>query len=241
MSTRLPVKVITGLIVIGLMGVPACVKKEAQVKGKSGYTIAELEKAVELDPTKAEKLVSIIAEEVHMYPPQEIAAKCQAYALQGKFEEVFSFYADWPGKDRMIEISKKVHERHQTLECRLGPIEIRENETFGEATRVVVPVLSVKQKDLSTGEVKIVPGRKILPMIFERKQTEEGERWYLIDPSDPNYARIESTWLNLSRKKVAGSPTIILKKEDNSVLKQIVLNGEVIIESIMRLQTEGER
>jgi hypothetical protein len=163
-------------------------------------------------------------------PPHQIAVKEEAYMLMKRFEEAIPLFAsDWP--DKMMETIKKINTRFEPLEAELGPVEIRENETFDEATRVVVPFLSKKEKNLSTGKVKVLPDQEVADLLLEKQETPEGKRWLIIATLDPRYAEIESTWLNLPRKKVPRSPTIILKKEANSVVTmQIIYNGKVMSE-----------
>ncbi|MBW8039087.1 MAG: hypothetical protein FVQ85_03710 [Planctomycetes bacterium] len=179
-------------------------------------------------------LVLAIAKKPRIYPPHQIAVNCITYDFMDRIEEVFSFYADWsakgkrPGKKKTIELAKRFRfERHQPLERKIGPVEIRENETFDEATRVVVPILSVKLRNPSTGKVKVLPDHKIMDLLLEKQETPEGKRWHIISPGHPSYAEIKSTWLNLPRKKVPHSPTIIFKR---AVVIQIVSDGKVVSE-----------
>ncbi|OHB80219.1 MAG: hypothetical protein A2Z25_08450 [Planctomycetes bacterium RBG_16_55_9] len=161
--------------------------------------------------------------------PHQIAAKQKIYLLMDRYEETLSFFAaGWPGKDRdkIIEAWKKLHTLRQSLELELGPLEIREDETFDQATRLVVPVLSEKAKILSTGKVSVLPDHRLGDLLLEKQQTPEGQRWRIISPFDPNYAEIESTWLKLPRKKVPGSPRIILKK---AILMQVVSDDGKIV------------
>ena len=179
---------------------------------------------------------AIRQQEPILLPPQEIAVKSEMCFLTEGFEEALSFYAaGWPGKDKdkVIESMKIVHTRIQPLERKLGPVEIRENETFDQATRVVVPILSSKTKNLSTGKVKVLPAHKIMDLLLEKQETAEGQRWFIISPFDPNYAEIKSTWLNLPRKKVPRSPTIILKR---AIVMQIIFKGKVTKKSIVYLE-----
>ncbi len=178
-----------------------------------------------------------------LLPPHEIAVKSLTYKLMGRIEESFSFYADWPaegkrpGKEETIEAAKKMRERIQSLEYKLGPVEIRENETFDKATRVVVPLLSGKARNLTSGKVIVVPD--FVDMILEKQESAEGQQWRIIGhiaPPGPRSSEIRSAWQNLPRKKVANSPTIILKKEDNSVIMQIISNGKVTNKSIVYLE-----
>ncbi len=166
-----------------------------------------------------------------LLPPHQIAAKQKIYLLMDRYEETLSFFAPgWPGKDRdkIIEAWKYLHARRQSLEMELGPIEIRENETFDQATRLVVPVLSEKRKNLSTGKVSVLPDHELGDLLLEKQQTPEGQQWRLISYFDPSYAEIESTWLKLPRKKVPGSPTIVLKK---AIVMQIFSEkGEILSE-----------
>ncbi len=180
--------------------------------------------------------VAIRQQEPIVLPPQEIAVKSEMCFLTERFEEALSFYAaGWPSKnkDRAIESMKIVHTRSQSLERKLGPVEIRENETFDQATRVVVPILSSKTKNLSTGKVKVLPAHKIMDLLLEKQETAEGQRWFIISPFDPNYAEIKSTWLNLPRKKVPRSPTIILKR---AIVMQIIFKGKVTKKTIVYLE-----
>ncbi len=182
-------------------------------------------------------LVLASAKKARLYPPHQIAVKVCAYHLMGRIEKALSFSSDWPNKDKYIDALKTGRERYEHLEYKLGPMEIRENETFDEATLVVVPNLSMKLKNLSTD--KILPsqgGPKIADTILEKIETAEGPRWYITGPGVQGYSEIESTWLTLPRKKVADSPTIILKKEDNSVIMQIIFNGKVTNKSIVYLE-----
>jgi len=178
-------------------------------------------------------IVSVIPqEEPVLLAPQEIAVKAYAYRLMDRIEEALSFSDDWPDKDKYIDVSKKLRERYERLEHKLGPVEIRENETFDEATRVVVPNLSMTIKNRSTGEIITLPrqdGPNITETILEKRETAEGPRWYVISEGK-RYLELKSTWLNLPRKKVADSPTIILKK---AVIIQIISDGEVVSERIV--------
>lgn len=162
--------------------------------------------------------------------PQKTAVKQRIYLYMDRFKETLSFFAPgWPGKDKdkIIEVWKKVHTRRQSLELELGPLEIRENETVDKATRVVVPVLSEKVKNLSTGKVKVLPDHELGDLLLEKQQTPEGQQWRIISAFDPNYAEIESTWLKLPRKKVPGSPRIILKK---AILMQVISDDGKIVD-----------
>lgn len=184
-------------------------------------------------------LVSASAKKPHLYPPQEIAAKVCAYYLMGRIEEALSLSLDWPDKDKLIGALKRGGEHYEQLEYKLGPVEIRENETFDEATRVVVPNLSMKLKNLSTGKIIILPNQesaKIADTILEKRETAEGPRWYIIEAGIQRYDEIESTWSNLPRKKLADSPIIVLKKEDNCIIREIIYNGKVIDKSIISLE-----
>jgi hypothetical protein len=167
-------------------------------------------------------------------PPHQIAVNFTTYYLMDRIEESFSFVTDWsakgkrPGKKETIEAAKRtLIERYQLLERKLGPVEIGENETFDEATRIVVPCLSVKLRNPSTGKVQVLPDQKVMDWLLEKQETPEGKRWRIISPGHPSYPEIESTWLNLPRKKAPGSPTIILKR---AVVIQIVSDGKVVSE-----------
>ena len=176
---------------------------------------------------------AIPQDEPVLLPPQEIAAKVCAYYLMGRIEEALSFSLDWPDKDKLIDALKRGREHYEQLEYKLGPVEIRENETFDEATRVVVPNLSMKLKNLSTGKIIIVPnqeGGKIADTILEKRETAEGPRWYIVEPGVQRYDEIESTWSNLPRKKLADSPIIILKK---GIIIQTVSDDKVVSERIV--------
>lgn len=179
-------------------------------------------------------VLSVNQEAYVILPPHQIAVKEEAYTLMQRFEEALPLFApSWPGKDKdiLMKTIKIINTRIEPLEVKLGPVEIRENETFDEATRVVVPLLSKKHKNLSTGKVKVLPDQTVDDLLLEKQETPEGKRWRIIAPFDPCYAEIESTWLNLPRKKVPRSPTIILKKEANSVVTmQIISDGEVVSE-----------
>jgi len=160
--------------------------------------------------------------------PHQIAAKQKIYLYMDRFEETLSFFAaGWPGKDKdkIIEAWKYLHTRSQSLELELGPLEIRENETFDKATRLLVPVLSEKVKNLSTGKVRVLSDHELGDVILEKQQTPEGQRWRIID-FDPNFAEIKYTWLKLPRKKVPGSPRIILKK---AILMQVISDDGKIV------------
>ncbi len=173
-----------------------------------------------------------VAQEAYvLLPPHQIVVKQAISQRMCRFEEALSFIAHgWPGKDKdkIIDASKTLHTLERSLELELGPIEIRENENFDQATRVVVPTLSEKRKNLSTGKVFVLPDHKIMDFLLEKQQTPEGQQWRLISYYDPSYAEIESTWLKLPRKKVPRSPTIILK---NAIIMQIVSDkGQVLSE-----------
>jgi len=164
-----------------------------------------------------------------LLPPHQIAAKQQIYLHMDRFKETLPFFAaGWPGKDKdkIIEAWKYLHARRQSLELELGPLEIRENETFDKATRLVVPILSEKVKNLSTGKVNVLSDHELADFLLEKQQTPEGQRWRIISAFDPNYAEIESTWLKLPRKKVPGSPRIILKK---AILMQVISDDGKIL------------
>lgn len=180
------------------------------------------------------RLVLASTKKPRIYPPHQIALNYTTYYLMDRIEEAFSFVADFSaegtrrGKKEAIEAAKRtLIERHQLLERKLGPVEIRENETFDEATRAVIPCLSIKLRNQSTGKVIVVPDQRVDDWLLEKQETTEGKRWRIIYTGDPSYAEIESTWLNLPRKKVAGSPTIILKR---AVVIQVVSDGKVVSE-----------
>jgi hypothetical protein len=101
-----------------------------------------------------------------------------------------------------------------------------EKETFDQATRVVVPVLSGKTRDRSTGEVKT--DRGYASLILEKQDTADGPQWHIVSGYDPQYSQLKATWLTRPRKTVPDSPTIILKK---AVVVQIVSEDKVVSES----------
>lgn len=172
-----------------------------------------------------------------LYPPHQIAVKVCAYHLVDKIEEALSYSLDRPDKDNYIRALMTGRERYEHLEYKLGPIEIRENENLNEANRVVVPNISMKVKNRSTGEIITQPREgipKIAETVLEKRDTPEGPQWYVL--TGKQSTGIVSTWLNLPRKKVPRSPTIILKKEDNSVIMQIIFNGKITDKSIVYLE-----
>jgi hypothetical protein len=164
-----------------------------------------------------------------LLPPHEIAVKVCAYHLVDKIEEALSYSLDRPDKDNYIRALMTGREHYEHLEYKLGPIEIRENENLNEANRVVVPNISMKIKKKSTGEIITQPREgipKIAETVLEKRDTPEGPQWYVL--TGKQFAEIESTWLNLPRKKVPRSPTIIIKK---AVVMQIVSDdGKVVHE-----------
>jgi hypothetical protein len=175
-------------------------------------------------------VLAIRQQKAVVFAPHEIAIKNTTGFLMNRIEYAFSFYADWTAtnekfsKEKVIEASKRINNRIETLNRKLGPIETRENETFDEATRIVIPILSGKFRDLSTGKVGVV--RDFVEYVLEKRKTSEGQQWRIISDLDPNYAEIESTWLKLPRKKVPHSPTIIVKR---AVVLQIVSDdGKVV-------------
>jgi len=65
---------------------------------------------------------------------------------------------------------------------------------------------------------------------LEKQETAEGQQWRIIDSVDPRYSEIKSTWLNLPRKKVPGSPTIILRR---AIVMQLVSDDKVVSERVV--------
>jgi hypothetical protein len=165
-----------------------------------------------------------------LLPPHQIAAKHKISLYMNRYEETLSFLAsgdEWTrDKDKMIRSWKYLDAHKRPLEVEFGPLEIRENETFDKATRVVMPVLSEKWKDLSTGNVNVLPDHRLGDYLLVKQQTPEGQRWRIMDGFHPNYAEIEATWLKLPRKKVPGSPRIILKK---AILMQVISDDGKIV------------
>ena len=172
----------------------------------------------------------LVLNKVRLYEQHEIAVKSCTNHLLDRIEEALSLSADWPDKDKYIIALKTGRELYEYLQYTIGPLEIRENETFDKASRVVVPNLSLKMKERSTGKIISLPkqdGPNIADTILEERETAEGSRWYIITGKE--YIEMES-WLKLPRKKVAKSPTIILKK---AVAIQVVVDNEVISERIV--------
>ena len=170
-----------------------------------------------------------------MYPPQEVVAEAYPNYLLARIEEALSFSPDWPTKSRFIEGLSKWHERNEILEYKLGPLEVTENETFDKATRVAVPILSMKIRNRTTVQTVTEPEwkdgvRNIVEIVLDKRETPQGLRWYIV-AGGPAASDLESTgWLKLPRKKVADSPTIILKK---AVVVQVVSDGQVVNERII--------
>jgi hypothetical protein len=166
-----------------------------------------------------------------LLPPHDIAVKSGTHFLMDSIEESFALYADrpaeanGPGKEEAIEAAKDIRRRVQQLEWKLGPVEVRENETFRQATRVVVPVLSVIAEEVYTRNAEVVSD--VADLVLEKHETAEGQQWRIIGSMDPRYSEIKSMWLDLPRKKVPGSPTIILKR---AIVIQICSDGEVVSE-----------
>ncbi|MBM4027260.1 MAG: hypothetical protein FJ280_17920 [Planctomycetes bacterium] len=178
-------------------------------------------------------LVSAPTDKIPLRPPEEVAINAYACHLLGEIEKSLSFSHDWPGKDKYTEASKKWREHQENLEYRFGPIEIRENETLENAGRVVLPTLSMSFRNLSTGEVMTLPRPgipKIAETVLEKRETPGGPRWYIISEG-PGCAELDASgWLKLPRKKVSGSPTIVLRK---AVVVQIVFEGKVVSERVI--------
>jgi hypothetical protein len=162
-------------------------------------------------------------------PPQDIAARYNICILRGEAEKAFgSFYAGWDADPNGLAMAilgaKKMASLMQPLERTLGPVEIPENETFDKASRVVVPFLSVKARDQSTEEIKT--SAAYAPLTLERQDSNDPLQWRIVH-FDPRLPEIEKSWLNLPRKKVPRSPTIILKK---AIVMQVVSDGKVVSE-----------
>jgi hypothetical protein len=163
-------------------------------------------------------------------PPQELAVKVNAYILMGEFEiSMASCYAHWPDeartRDRWLAGAKKADSVLESLDRTLGPVEILETETLDRATRVVVPILSGKIRNRDTGEIRTVTDYSRL--ILEKQNTGDEPQWRIISSFDPRRAELKTTWLPLPRKKVPGSPTIVLKK---AVVVQTISENKMVNE-----------
>jgi hypothetical protein len=173
--------------------------------------------------------VPAVARKPRIYPPQEIATGYLAYDLFGRREGTSSSVGESLRKDeRPGAVARR---RRENIEYQLGPMEIGEDETLGEATRVVVPILSAKYRDWSTGKITEVTSSQgpLIGKILERRDLGDGLGWQLVEGKQ-KYDIIMSDWYKLPRKKVEDSPTIILKK---AVVVQVIFEGKVASEKVI--------
>jgi hypothetical protein len=171
---------------------------------------------------------------VSLHPSQEAAVAVEADYMMDRIDAVFAFSTPWEdqeAKDKWIASLKKLADSREMLAATFGPIEIPQDET---ATRVAIPLPSATWRTRATG--KVVENHRIPDAtdngawgVFEKRETSEGPKWYSMDFS-PVEAGLKE-WLKLPRKKVADSPTIVLKKAivvqicdaNNTVVDQRIL------------------
>jgi hypothetical protein len=166
-------------------------------------------------------------------PPQEVAMRTNAYILMGEIEKAIgSSYAHWAdesdAREKWLRVAKKADSSLEPLERTLGPVEIAYNETFEQATRAVVPLLSGRARNRTSGEVTTISGFGAL--IIERQSTAPGSPWHIISSFDPKHDEIKATWLSLARKKLPDSPILVLRK---AVVVQAILEGKVVSEKVI--------
>ncbi|MBN1362821.1 MAG: hypothetical protein JW993_19640 [Sedimentisphaerales bacterium] len=155
---------------------------------------------------------------VSMHPAQEVAIAAEADFMMGRIDDMFAFSTGWEdqeAKDKLISYFKRSSEGTEILACKFGPVEIPQGETVDTATRVAIPVPSMTDRTRATGKIwesKRVPNADNGAfVVLEKRETLGGPKWCSMDVSPGGGPGLRE-WLRLPRKKVADSPTIVMKK-----------------------------
>ncbi len=167
---------------------------------------------------------------VSMYPSQEVAVAVEANYMMDRLDAAFASSTPWEdqeAKDKWIASLKKLADSRELLAIKFGPVEIPQDETVETATRVAIPLPSATLRTRATGAVwdihRVPDANNGAWAVFEKRETSGGSEWYSVDFS-PGRTGLKE-WLRLPRKKVADSPTIILKK---AVVVQILDANEAV-------------
>ena len=155
---------------------------------------------------------------VSMHPAQEVAVAVEADFMMDRIDDMFAFSTGWEdqeAKDKRISHVKVLSEKREILACKFGPVEIPQGETVDTATRVAIPIPSMTERTRATGAIREdqrVPNADNAAFaVLEKRETSGGPKWCSMDVSPGGGPGLQ-WWLRLPRKKVADSPTIILKK-----------------------------